>query len=123
VSAEPGTAFEGERDSRERNAEDDLRALRDQAIATGRRVASFVRAHPAEMAAVAAGMGFLLGGGVARRTGTLLLGVGSRFAAARIGEWISQQSAAGRASGGQERGSQWNKDPMYEFKNMGGTRS
>jgi hypothetical protein len=86
-------------------------------------VASFVRAHPAEMAAVAAGMGFLLGGGVARRTGTLLLGVGSRFAAARIGEWISQQSAAGRASGGQERGSQWNKDPMYEFKNMGGTRS
>jgi hypothetical protein len=53
------------------------------------------------MAAVAAGMGFVLGGGMARKTGTLLLGVGSRFAAVRIGEWISQQSAAGRASGGQ----------------------
>jgi hypothetical protein len=103
--------------------EAELHSVRGRTLEAGRRVASFVRAHPLEMAAAAAGAGFLLGGGLTRRVGTLLLGVDSRFAAARIGEWITDQSAAAREAGSHERGSRWNDDTMNEIRKMGGTRS
>ncbi len=56
-------------------------------------IADAVRERPLAATAVAAGVGFVLGGGLTRRVMTLLIATGTRAVGARIAEHIRESAA------------------------------
>jgi hypothetical protein len=63
-----------------------------------------VRAQPFAAVAAAAGLGFVLGGGLQRGLVTLLLGTGVRLAASRVGERLLEYADDFVYAGGREEG-------------------
>jgi len=74
------------------SAKDGARRLLEQAV----------EAEPIVATAAAAGLGFVLGGGLPRGTIALLFGTGARAAAAWLGEEIRLRSAASDDSTGED---------------------
>ena len=88
------------------HTDDELEAwaeIRQEAAQLGQDAGAFVRArvrdYPVSAAAIAAGLGFAVGGGVPRSALTVLLGIGARFAASFVSEEIAaaMKSESGEA--------------------------
>jgi hypothetical protein len=97
--------------TRTRTLRSDLSGIRAQ-------IADVVRERPLAATAVAAGFGFVLGGGLTKRVMTLLIATGTRAVAARIGEGIRQMETRQSFGGARARGETRTNEPR-----TGGTRS
>ncbi len=79
-------------------------------------VADMARDRPLGILAVAAGIGYVLGGGLSSRLSVLALGVGTRFAMAlaarEMGSWATQAA-------GQSRSSDRQRDQRDQKENRG----
>jgi hypothetical protein len=78
------------------------RSLRSDFAWLRARVASAVEAQPLAAVATAAGIGFVLGGGLNRPTLGLLIETGSRVAANRLGEAMRSHGLDGAGDGAEE---------------------
>jgi glycine zipper-containing protein DUF883 len=96
-----------------RTLHSDLAGIRAQ-------IADAVRERPLAATAVAAGVGFVLGGGLTRRVMTLLIATGARAVAMRIGEGIRQMENSESFGSARARGTTSPNEPRT---GTGGTRS
>jgi hypothetical protein len=90
-----------------RTLRSDLEWLCERAETAGReaeqKIESTVRQEPFLAVGAALGLGFLLGGGVQRSTWTVLLGVGSRMLAAKVGSDVLERFGGDAWPAGDER--------------------